>query len=121
MAEAASMITLVLFLAFMTSGAQKVVFNPFMSQTAERLGFTKAGLRRIGVVELAGAVALLVGLASSGNWLARVNEAAALVLVIATLVTLVGQLRAGDALRRYAPVVALGALAIVELVLRLTL
>jgi hypothetical protein len=121
MAEAASMVTIVLFLAFMTSGAQKVVFNPFMSQTAERLGFTKNGFRRLGAIELVGAVALLVGLASTGDWLARLNEAAAVVLVATTLVVLVGQLRAGDAMRRYGAVAALGALAVVELVLRLTL
>ncbi len=121
MAEAASMLTLVLFLAFMTAGAQKVVFNDFMSHTAERLGFSKAGYRRVGLVELAGAIALLVGLASKGDVLARVNEGAAAVLALAALFTLVGQLRAGDSIRRYGPVLGLIALCGAELVLRLTL
>jgi uncharacterized membrane protein YphA (DoxX/SURF4 family) len=121
MAVAASMLSLVLFLAFMTSGAQKVVFNPFMSHTADRLGFTKPAFRRVGVVEMAGAVALLVGLASKGDWLAHLNEAAAAVLTLATLFTLTGQLRARDSIRRYGPLLALGVLTIVELVLRLTL
>jgi hypothetical protein len=121
MAVAASMVSIVLFLAYMTSGAQKVVFNPFMSQTAERLGFTKAGFRRVGVVELAGAVALLVGLDSTGNALATVNEAGAVVLALATIVTLVGQLRARDAFLRYAPLLAMGALALGEGIVRLTL
>lgn len=121
MAEAASMITIVLFLAFLTTGAQKIVFNPFMSQTAERLGFTKAGFRRLGAAELVGAVAALVGLASTGDWLARLNEAAMVVLAIAAAVIVVGQLRAGDAARRYGAVAAMGALALVELILRLTL
>jgi uncharacterized membrane protein YphA (DoxX/SURF4 family) len=121
MAVAASMVSIVLFLAFMTAGAQKVVFNPFMSQTAERLGFTKAGFRRVGVAELVGAAALIAGLASKGSWLARVNEAGAVVLVVATLFTLVGQVRAGDSIRRYGPILAMGVLALGELVLRLTL
>lgn len=121
MAVAACMLSIVLFLAFMTSGSQKVVFNPFMSQTAERLGFTKAGFRRVGVVEMLGAIALLVGLASQGNWLARVNEAAAVVLALAAVVTLIGQLRVRDSIRRYGPILAMVALALVELVLRLTL
>lgn len=121
MAVAASMVSIVLFLAYMTAGAQKVVFNPFMSQTAERLGFTKAGFRRVGVVELVGAVAVLVGLASTGNWLAYLNEAGAAVLALAASVTVVGQLRARDALRRYAPLLVMGALAAAELVVRLTL
>jgi hypothetical protein len=121
MAVAASMLSMVLFLAFMTAGAQKVVFNPFMSQTAERLGFTRSGYRRVGVVEMAAAVALLIGLASAKDWLARVNEGAAAVLILAALYTLIGQLRAGDSIRRYAPLIVLGALAAAELVLRLTL
>ncbi|MFI5034809.1 MAG: DoxX family protein [Acidimicrobiales bacterium] len=121
MAVAASMVTIVLFLAFMTAGAQKVVFNPFMSQTAERLGFTKVGFRRLGASELIGAIGLLVGLASKGDALARVNEAAAVVLVLATLVLVIGHLRAGDSIRRYGPVLAMGALALTEMVVRLTL
>jgi hypothetical protein len=121
MAEAASMLTLVLFLAFMTSGAQKIALNEFMSHTAERLGFSKAGFRRVGVVELAGAIALLVGLASKGDVYARLNEGAAVVLALAALFTLVGQLRAGDSIRRYGPILGLISLCAVELVLRLTL
>jgi uncharacterized membrane protein YphA (DoxX/SURF4 family) len=121
MAVAACMLSIVLFLAFMTSGAQKVVFNAFMSQSAERLGFSRATYRRVGVVELLGAVALLAGLSSSGNWLARVNEAAAVVLSLAAAVTLVAQLRARDSIRRYGPLLAMAALALVELGLRLSL
>jgi len=121
MAVAACMLSIVLFLAFMTSGAQRVAFNPFMSQTAERLGFTKATFRRVGVVEILGAAALVAGLSSSGNWLARVNEAAAVVLALAAGITLVGQLRARDPIRRYGPLLAMVALALVELGLRLSL
>ncbi|HVB70587.1 MAG TPA: DoxX family protein [Acidimicrobiales bacterium] len=121
MAVAACMLSMVLFLAFLTSGAQKVVFNPFMTQTAERLGFSRPLYRRVGGVEVVAAIALLAGLASQGDALARVNEAAAVVLALAATVTLVGQLRVRDSIRRYGPLLAMVALALVELGLRLSL
>lgn len=120
MAEAAAITSIVLFLVFMTIGAQKIVFNPTMSHAADRLGFTRAGYRRLGVVELAGAVAVLVGLGSAGNALAVVNEAGAGVLALTALYTLWRQRRADDAWRALWPTLALLAVCLAEGLVRLT-
>jgi DoxX-like protein len=119
-AEAAAIISIALFLVFMTIGAQKIVFNPTMSHSADRLGFTKAGYRRLGVVELAGGVAVLVGLASAADALAVVNEAGAGVLVLTGLITLWRQQRARDPWRAMWPTIALIAVCAAEGIVRLT-
>ncbi len=120
MAEAAAITSIALFLVFMTIGAQKIVFNPTMSHAADRLGFTKAGYRRLGVVELVGGVAVMVGLASAADAPAVVNEAGVGVLVLTGLVTLWRQQRARDPWRAMWPTVALIAVCAAEAVVRLT-
>jgi len=120
MAAVASIASIILFLAFMTAGAQKVVFNPVMSQTAERLGFSKASYRRVGVVELVGALCVLIGLASTGDALATLNEAGAGLLVAVGLFAVLRRVRVGDGWRRFAPELGLAALAGLELALRLS-
>ena len=57
----AALLSIMLCLAFAMAGAQKILFNPVMSKSAEHLGFTKRGYRRIGVLELVGAVGVIVG------------------------------------------------------------
>jgi uncharacterized membrane protein YphA (DoxX/SURF4 family) len=116
----ASLISLVLFLAFATSGLQRILFNPAMSHLAERLGYSKASFRRLGVAEMVGAVGLLVGLASTGSSvLAIINEVAAAALTVIAFWEVAGQLRRRDTLRSYSPMLAMGVLALVELAFRL--
>jgi len=86
MSAVASILSIILFLAFATSGLQKLRFNPMASQTAGHLGFSKSAYQRIGVLEFAGGLALLIGLSATGSsLLAVLNEAAATGLTITML------------------------------------
>ncbi len=120
MAAVASVVTIVLFLAFLTTGLQRVLFNPVMSQTAGRLGLTKRAYQRVGILEMVAAVAVMVGLTAKGSSvLAIVNEVAAAGLVLLTASAVVVHRRAGDAFTAVAPAAALGLLAAIELVFRI--
>ena len=119
MSVAASLLSIVLFLAFASSGLQKIGFNPATSKSAERLNVTKRNFQRIGVLEVLGALALLVGLVATGaSVLAVLNEVAAGCLALLMAVAVAVHLRQRDAVKYYAPALALGLLAVVELVLR---
>ena len=120
MAVAASLLSIALFLAFASAGIQKILFNPATSNTADRLGYSRPAYRRIGVIELLGGLAIMAGLVGTGTtFLAILNEAAAGVLALLMAAALVVHLRKGDKAKFFAPAVALGLAAVVELVLRL--
>lgn len=120
MLAVAAILSIVLFLAFATSGLQKVLFNPVMSGSAEHLGFTKSAFQRIGTVEIAGALGLMLGLAAKGStWLGVINEAAAVGLVVAMALAVVVHVRKGDPFKMFTPAMALGVLALAELIFRL--
>ena len=120
MSIAASMLSIVLFLAFFASGLQKVRFNPMMSESAEHLGITKSAYQRIGALEVAGAVGLLVGVASkSASFLGVVNELAGACLVVTMLLAVAVHRRRGDGVKMMTPAMALGALALLEVIFRL--
>lgn len=119
MSIAASLLSIALFLAFGSAGAQKIAFNPAMSMSAERLGYTRRGYQRIGVIEVLGAIALIVGLAGRrGAALGLINEVAAGGFFVMMLVAVVVHLRKGDRLAGVAPALILGALSLVALVCR---
>jgi len=120
MTVAASLLSLVLFLAFASAGAQRLVFNPAMSKSAEHLGYTRRAYRRVGLLEVVGAIALLIGLTARGTTaLAVVNEVAAAGLALLMAIAVSVHLRKHDALKYYAPALSLGLLAILELIFRL--
>jgi len=120
MRAVASIISIILFLAFATIGAQKLIFNTMASQTAEHLGFRKKPFQLVGLAEVLGAVGVMIGLASKrGAPLTLVNEVAAGALLVATLAAAVVHLRKGDGVRGAAPALALGALCLAEVILRL--
>ena len=120
MRAVASIISIVIFLAFATAGAQKMIFNTMASQSAERLGVRKKSFQLIGLLEVLGAMGVMVGLASKhGSALTTLNEVAASGLLITTLAATVVHLRKGDGLKGSAPALALGALCLVEVILRL--
>ncbi|HVA53313.1 MAG TPA: DoxX family protein [Acidimicrobiales bacterium] len=120
MSVAASLLSIVLFLAFGSAGAQKIIFNPVMSKAADHLGFTKRSYRAIGLVEVLGAVGLLVGLAAKGSsLLAIVNETAAGGLFVMMGLAVSVHLRKGDKAKYFAPALVLGVLAGAELAFRL--
>ncbi|HEY5120351.1 MAG TPA: DoxX family protein [Acidimicrobiales bacterium] len=120
MSAVAVPLTIILFFAFLASGLQKVIFNPTMSRSADHLGFTKSAYQRVGGLEIAGALGLLVGVAAWGSsfW-AIVNEAAAIGLFVLMVRAALTQFRKGDKADTVAPVLVLGVLALLELVFRL--
>jgi uncharacterized membrane protein YphA (DoxX/SURF4 family) len=114
------MLSIILFIAFFAAGLQKVRFNPMMSESAEHLGITRSAYQRIGALEVAGGVGLLVGLASkSTSFLGVVNELAAAGLVVTMLLAVAVHVRKGDSVKLMAPAATLGALALFEVILRL--
>lgn len=122
MSAVASLLTLMLFLAFATSGLQKVIFNPAISHSADRLGITKRAFQRMGVLEVVGSIGLLVGLAASGaSFWAIVNELAAAALFLLTMGAVAFYLRRRDRAKDFTPTLALGLGALLELILRFSL
>jgi hypothetical protein len=121
MLAVAAILSLVLFLAFVTSGAQRIIFNPMMSESAADLGFTKRAYQRIGALEVAGGLGLLVGLSAKGGSLwAIVNELAAAGLFVAMVLAVYFHLRKHDPVKVFAPALILAVAALLELILRLT-
>lgn len=117
----AVLLSIVLFFTFAASGIQKMVFNPVMSKSAEHLGFTKRGYQRIGVVELIGALGLILGVAAHpSSFLGIVNVLAAAGLALAMALAVRVHLRRGDSARRLSPALVLGVLALLELSSRLS-
>jgi uncharacterized membrane protein YphA (DoxX/SURF4 family) len=117
---AASILSIILFLAFFTSGLQKVRFNPMMSESAEHLGITKSAYQRIGGLEVLGAVGLLVGLSSKGtSFFGVVNELAGACLVVTMLLAVAVHRRRGDGAKLMTPAMILGALTLLEVIFRL--
>ena len=120
MSIVASLLSIILFLAFATAGIQKIQFNPVMSATSQRLGFSKSAYRRIGLAELVGAIAVLIGVASARSSLwGIVNEIAALALVLTMLLAIAVHIRKGDSMRQLSPAAVLGVVALAELLSRL--
>jgi uncharacterized membrane protein YphA (DoxX/SURF4 family) len=117
----AALLSIVLCLAFTMAGAQKILFNPVMSKSAERLSFTKRGYRRIGVLELIGALGVIVGVVAHGtSFLGVLNELAAIGLALMMSLAVYLHLRRGDSAKLFSPALVLGFLALLELIFRLS-
>ncbi|MGD1013520.1 MAG: DoxX family protein [Acidimicrobiales bacterium] len=120
MSVVATILSIVLFLAFAPSGLQKIRFNPMMSAAAEHLGFSKAAYQRIGVVEFAGALGVLIGLASArSTFLGALNIAAATGLAVTMIGAVFFHLKHGDEFVLFAPAGTLAIISILELIFRL--
>lgn len=119
MSVVASLLSIVLFLAFVTSGAQKIQFNPYTSAVAQRLGFSKRAYQRLGLLEVVAAIAVLVGVASArGSLLGIINVVASSVLAVVMLLAVVFHLRKKDPFKSYAPALVLFVLAILQVIFR---
>jgi hypothetical protein len=120
MSVVAALLSVLLFLAFALAGAQKIVFNPAMSKAAEHLGFSKSGYQRIGIVEILGAVAVLAGVvASRSSTLGVINVLGAAGLTIMMAMAVAFHLRSGDKAKYFTPALALGVVALLEVIFRL--
>ena len=120
MRAVASILSIVVFLAFVTTGAQKMIFNTMASRAAEHMGLTKRTFQLVGLLEVLGALGVMIGLAAKkGSFLTLLNEAAAAGLVVTMAAAIIFHFRKGDGLKGSATALVLGALCLIELVLRL--
>lgn len=107
-------LTVALAAVFTALGAAKLLGLPAMAQRAAHVGFSVAAYRRIGVLEIAGAVGLLLGSVSR-----FIPVAAALGLFLLLAGATFVHLRGGDGVKEAAPALVLGGLVVIVLALRL--
>jgi hypothetical protein len=98
-------LSVVLAAVFAMLGTAKLLAVPSMQTRAAHVGFTVAAYRRIGALEVAGALGLLVGVAVPDL---RAAAGAGLLLLLGGAVT--AHLRAGDGIKDAAPAVVLAIL-----------
>jgi uncharacterized membrane protein YphA (DoxX/SURF4 family) len=92
-------------LIFALLGTAKIMAVPPMRYLASEAGFSVDAYRGIGVMEVAGAVGVALGLAVP--LLGRVAAVGLLLLLAGALIT---HIRQGDGPRKYAPVIVCGVL-----------
>ena len=120
MSVAASLLSIVVFLGFAASAIQKLMFTTQMSQAADHLGYTKRGFRRIGLVELLGALGALAGLsAKASSFWGAINVAATAGLTLTMVLAVIAHLRKKDGFAHWAPAAAYGVVALLAMIFRL--
>jgi hypothetical protein len=92
-----------LVIAFTITGAAKLAAVPAMRARAEHVGFSVAGYRRIGLLEILAVLGLVVG-----AFIPVIGALAAVGLLMLLGGALITHLRNGDGLREIAPAVVLG-------------
>ncbi|WP_369148652.1 DoxX family protein [Streptomyces sp. R44] len=100
-------LAVVLTLVFLPLGAAKIAAVPFMRQAAAHLGMSPGLYRVVGALEMAGAVGLVLGLAS-----APIGVAAAIGLALLMTAAAVVHLRHPDPLVRALPAAVLALTAV---------
>lgn len=108
--NATAILAAALAAVFLGLGTAKLLAVPSMQARAAHAGFTNEAYRRIGALEVAGALGLLAGAAVP---LLRVLAALGLLLLLAG--ALITHLRLKDGLSDLAPALALGAMTAVLL------
>jgi uncharacterized membrane protein YphA (DoxX/SURF4 family) len=103
----------VLALAYLGAGSRKIIGGTGVTNEAKHLGFPYLAYRLIGVLELAAVAGLLIGLA----W-APLGIAAAGGLVLLMIGAATAHRRVGDPLVRMVPAMALGAIAVATVIVR---
>lgn len=114
MTLAASILAVLLALVFSALGTAKILALQPMRKLAAEAGFSNAAYRRIGLLEVAAAIGLLIGLIKP---LIGALAGAGLLLLLAGAV--VAHLRKGDGPRKYAPAVICGLLVAAYLAIHL--
>lgn len=119
MAPLAALLSLALSIVFFTVGVQGVTFSSSISHVAEELRVPQAFCRRISVLAIVGAVALLVGLTAKSSTVAGlINVVGALALAVLGVVAVVVQRRGVATWRAIAPVISAVFLCALEVVAR---
>lgn len=111
MSVAPAILALLLALIFVTLGTAKVAAVQPMRARAAGVGFSTAAYRRIGLLEIAGAIGVLLG--SIEPLIGALAGAGLLLLLLGAVVT---HLRHGDGPRQFAPAVVCGLLVAAYLV-----
>lgn len=119
MNQLASVLTIALFVIFASLGLQRVRYNEVMSQTADRLGFSKTTFRVIGLIEIVASIALLATVKGEPGALRTVAVVATVVLIGMAGGELFHNLRRRQERKYVWPVAGLVLVTIVELVARL--
>jgi uncharacterized membrane protein YphA (DoxX/SURF4 family) len=106
-------LAILLSLAYAAAGIQKLAGSKMARENADHLRISFPRYRLIGVPEVLAVVGLLVGLAV---WPLGVAAAAGLVILMAGAV--ITHLRVGDKIAQFGPALALGVIALAELIFR---
>lgn len=101
-----------LVIAFTVLGAAKLAAVPAMRARAEHVGFSIAGYRRIGLLEILAVLGLVIG-----AFIPVIGALAAAGLLMLLGGALITHLRNGDGVREIAPAVVLGLVALAYLLL----
>lgn len=107
-----TILTLVLAAVFATAGTAKLLAVPAMQSRAAHVGFSVNAYRRIGALELTGAVGLVVGVA-----VPELRSVASIGLLLLLLGAVTAHLRAGGGIKDAAPAGVLAVLVAVVLAL----
>jgi uncharacterized membrane protein YphA (DoxX/SURF4 family) len=107
-------LTIVLCVAYLASGAMKIAGLPMARDAAEHFGIPWNGYRGIGVLEWAAVAGLLIGLG-----VPALGVAAAVGIVLLMIGAIIFHRRAGDPPKVWAPVPVLAILAILYIIFRI--
>ncbi|WP_036511046.1 DoxX family protein [Nocardia aobensis] len=107
----ATILAVVLAVLFAPLGAAKIAALPHIRRRADHAGFSVDAFRVIGCLEIAGALGLLIGIAS---W--PIGATAGLGLTLLMIGALVSHLRVRDRVQQFAPAVVVGVLCVCYLV-----
>jgi hypothetical protein len=111
---ATAIVSGLLFLAFIGGGSGKVAANKMAQEQSAHAGFSVTAYRRIGALEVAGAIGLLVGL-----WWAPLGVAAGIGLALLMAGAVIVHVRIKDPAKMAAPAAVLGLIALAAVILRL--
>ena len=110
MSAALDVVAVLLALVFLALGTAKILGLRPMRERAAEVGFSTAAYRRIGLLEVAGAIGLLIGLIEP---LIGVLAGAGLLLLLGG--ALVTHIRKGQGAAKFAPALVCGILVVVYL------
>jgi len=113
---AATIIAVLLALAFLVIGGAKIAGVPAMREAADHFGIPFNKFRSIGVLEIAGALGILIGFANK-----TLGIAAAIGLFLLLIGAVASHIRVRDPFVKLVPALVLGVLAAAYVWLRLTL
>jgi hypothetical protein len=100
-----NVLVILLSVIFLLLGTAKILALGPMRERAAEVGFSSAAYRRIGVLEVAGAIGLLVGLVEP-----VIGALAAAGLLLLLVGAMVAHVRHGDGPREFAPAMIFGLL-----------